>query len=134
LSARPELATGAAKYKRKRNLLSVDVLYAATDHAGVDLRERFGVNLRGARLARGLTQEALGFRCELDRTEVSLLERGGREPRLETIVKLAGVLGTTPDRLCAGIAWSARAGELEVAPLALPPPRLKRPRVRRPSR
>lgn len=76
-------------------------------------RERFGVNLRRARLKKGISQEELGFRCDLHRTEVSLLERGGREPRLGTIVKLAGALDTTPDRLCAGIAWQPSPGRFK---------------------
>ena len=53
-------------------------------------RDRFAVNLRKARQSKQISQEELGFRCELHRTEISLLERGGREPRLGTIVKLAG--------------------------------------------
>jgi transcriptional regulator with XRE-family HTH domain len=54
-------------------------------------RERFAINLRKARKAKGISQEELGFRCDLHRTEISLLERGGREPRLGTIVKLAAL-------------------------------------------
>jgi transcriptional regulator with XRE-family HTH domain len=66
-------------------------------------QERFAVNLRRARTELGLSQEQLGSRCGLRRTEVSLLERGGREPRLGTIAELAAALATTPSRLCAGI-------------------------------
>jgi len=77
-------------------------------------RDRFAVNLRQARLKKGISQEELGFRCDLHRTEVSLLERGGREPRLGTIVKLAGALGTTPQRLCAGIAWETPPGRFKI--------------------
>lgn len=72
-------------------------------------RDRFAVNLRKARQGRQISQEELGFRCELHRTEISLLERGGREPRLGTIVKLAGALGTTPEALCDGIRWNTKA-------------------------
>lgn len=68
-------------------------------------QERFAVNLRTARTRAGISQEELGHRCDLHRTEISLLERAGREPRLSTIVKLAGSLGTTPAELCAGISW-----------------------------
>jgi transcriptional regulator with XRE-family HTH domain len=68
-------------------------------------QDRFAVNLRQARIEAGISQEELGYRCELHRTEISLLERAGREPRLATIVKLAGALETTPGRLCEGIAW-----------------------------
>src|SRR5680860_1609005 len=53
---------------------------------------RFAFNLRRARHAAGLSQQQLGDRCGLHRTEISLLERAGREPRLGTIVKLAGAL------------------------------------------
>jgi len=44
----------------------------------------------------GLSQEALGASCDLHRTEISLLERGKREPRLSTIVRLARGLGIEP--------------------------------------
>jgi transcriptional regulator with XRE-family HTH domain len=72
-------------------------------------RDRFAVNLRKARQAKKISQEELGFRCELHRTEISLLERGGREPRLGTIVKLCSALDVTPDELCTGIRWNAKA-------------------------
>ena len=72
-------------------------------------RQRFAVNLRRAREQRKISQEELGFLCELHRTEISLLERGGREPRLGTIVKLAGALETSAEDLCAGIRWDAKA-------------------------
>ena len=68
-------------------------------------QERFAANLRKARIKSGISQEELGYRCELHRTEISLLERAGREPRLATIVKLAGALETTPAELCEGIGW-----------------------------
>ncbi len=77
-------------------------------------RQRFAVNLRQARQRRGVSQEELGFLCELHRTEISLLERGGREPRLGTIVKLAGALGTTPGELCDGIRWLPRSGRFQI--------------------
>ncbi len=68
-------------------------------------QERFAANLRQARAKVGISQEELGRRCELHRTEISLLERAGREPRLATMVKLAGALETTPAKLCEGISW-----------------------------
>jgi len=55
--------------------------------------ERFAANLRRERKRVGLSQEALAEATELHRTEISLLERAGREPRLVTIVKLARGLG-----------------------------------------
>ncbi len=81
-------------------------------------QERFAANLRKARTKVGISQEELGYRCELHRTEISLLERAGREPRLATIVKLAGALDTTPSELCTGIAWlpAKRRFEVKQAP------------------
>lgn len=77
-------------------------------------RDRFSANLRRARQDAGISQEELAERCEIHRTEVSLLERGGREPRLGTMVKLATALGTTPEALCAGIAWSTKDRDYKV--------------------
>jgi len=68
-------------------------------------QERFAANLRRRRLAVGISQEELGERTELHRTEISLLERAGREPRFATLLKLAGALGTTPNVLCEGTGW-----------------------------
>jgi transcriptional regulator with XRE-family HTH domain len=56
-------------------------------------REQFAENLRQARDSAGLSQEALADACDLHRTEISLLERSKRSPRLETIVILAQGLG-----------------------------------------
>jgi transcriptional regulator with XRE-family HTH domain len=69
----------------------------------VDATERFAQNLRRQRKRAGLSQEALGFLCDLHRTEISLLERAGREPRLGTIVKLAHALKIPPTELLDGI-------------------------------
>jgi transcriptional regulator with XRE-family HTH domain len=46
-----------------------------------------------------MSQEALGLASGLHRTEISLLERAGRDPRLSTIVRLARALGTKPASL-----------------------------------
>jgi transcriptional regulator with XRE-family HTH domain len=51
----------------------------------------------------GLSQQALGYACSLHRTEISLLERGEREPRLSTIVRLARALEVSPSELLDGI-------------------------------
>ena len=68
------------------------------------LREQFAANLRQARGKAGISQEALADKCELHRTEISLLERCKRSPRLETIVILARGLGlSSPGELLAGI-------------------------------
>jgi transcriptional regulator with XRE-family HTH domain len=80
----------------------------------VSPQERFAANLRRARIGAQLSQEELGHRCDLHRTEISLLERAGREPRLGTIVKLAGALKTTPDALCAGVSWLPESRRFDI--------------------
>jgi transcriptional regulator with XRE-family HTH domain len=57
------------------------------------VRQQFADNLRHHRERMGLSQEALAEICNLHRTEISLLERCKRSPRLETIVILARGLG-----------------------------------------
>ena len=62
-------------------------------------RHRFGETLKEKRTLAGLSQEQLGRSCRLHRTEISLLERGERDPRLSTIVRLARCLGVPPSEL-----------------------------------
>jgi DNA-binding XRE family transcriptional regulator len=56
---------------------------------------RFGEAMRRLRLEAGLSMDALGERCGLHRTEIRLLEKAAREPKLSTIVKVADGLGVT---------------------------------------
>ena len=77
-------------------------------------QERFAINLRQARAKAGVSQEELGYMCDLHRTEVSLLERAGREPRLATIVKLAGALDTSVSELCEGVSWLSKSHRFDV--------------------
>ncbi|MGZ4391184.1 MAG: helix-turn-helix domain-containing protein [Gaiellaceae bacterium] len=69
----------------------------------MDPREQFAWNRRQLRHARGLSQEALGAACGLHRTEISLLERAGRDPRLMTLVRLARALEIVPATLLEGV-------------------------------
>jgi len=67
-------------------------------------RQQFAANLRRQRDRAGLSQEALAELCDLHRTEISLLERSKRSPRLETIVILArGLDLASPSDLLDGI-------------------------------
>jgi transcriptional regulator with XRE-family HTH domain len=65
----------------------------------VNVAERFGENLMIYRKRAGLSQEELGFRASLHRTEISQLERGVRLARIDTLVKLAGALSRATRRL-----------------------------------
>lgn len=63
--------------------------------------EHLAGKLRRLRLNSGLSQEAAGG-C-LQRTEISLLERGAGKPRLSTIVTLVRALEGAPSDLLTGI-------------------------------
>jgi transcriptional regulator with XRE-family HTH domain len=64
-------------------------------------REGFARNLRAARAEAGLSQERLSALAKLHRTEISLLERGERDPKLSTIMRLADALGVQAATLVA---------------------------------
>lgn len=66
----------------------------------------FGKNLARHRQRTGFSQEALATRASVHRTEIGLLERGERIPRIDTIIKLAGSLDVAPEALIEGIAWN----------------------------
>ena len=63
------------------------------------LNHAFATRLREVREAASLSQEELGFRSGLHRTEVGMLERGIRLPRIDTLNRLAGSLGVDPGDL-----------------------------------
>jgi transcriptional regulator with XRE-family HTH domain len=78
------------------------------DDAAAGVQTRFGDCLRARRLEAGLSQERLAFASGLHRTEISLLERGARDPRLSTISRLAQALGTDAAELVDGMGSELR--------------------------
>lgn len=61
--------------------------------------QQFGEKVRALRMKKGLSQEALADAAGLHRTHISLIERGRRSVRLETVEALAKALGVQPARL-----------------------------------
>lgn len=61
--------------------------------------QAFGICLRELRQRQGYSQEQLAMMCDLDRTFISLLERGRRQPSLSTVLNLASALNTAPEDL-----------------------------------
>ena len=59
----------------------------------------FGRVLQKARKDRGVSQQELALDCGLDRTFISLLERGKRQPSLTTLVTLGTSLDLGADEL-----------------------------------
>ncbi len=69
------------------------------------LLAQFGENLRQLRKTRSLSQEEFASLCGLDRTYLSGLERGRRNPTLLVIVRIAGVLRVDPRQLLVDLQW-----------------------------
>jgi transcriptional regulator with XRE-family HTH domain len=70
-----------------------------------EIAEQFGRNLFMARRRAGLSQEALAALAGLHRTEIGMLERGERLPRIDTLMKLAGSLEVPVTDLLRRIEW-----------------------------
>jgi transcriptional regulator with XRE-family HTH domain len=77
-----------------------------SDHA-----ERFAENVRRLRRRAGISAEELADRAAIDRSHLGSIEAGRVEPRLGTLLRLIGALGTTPDGILDGVSW--RPGEEE---------------------
>jgi transcriptional regulator with XRE-family HTH domain len=56
------------------------------------LAQIFGRNVRAARLAKGWSQEQLAFEADLQRSYISELETGKRNPTLDVVETIARVL------------------------------------------
>lgn len=63
------------------------------------LRGALAYNIRFHRYKNGISQEELAFRCELDRTYISAVERCKWNVALSNIEKIAGALHLEPWRL-----------------------------------
>ncbi|PPQ47521.1 transcriptional regulator [Paenibacillus peoriae] len=61
-----------------------------------DLAELIGVRIRQVRKSRGLTQEQLGERAQLQSTYIGGVERGERNISIETLEKLIKALEMSP--------------------------------------
>ncbi len=59
----------------------------------------FAKVLKQLRTEKKISQEKLAEHCNLDRTYISLLERGLRQPTLSTIFKISQALEISPSEL-----------------------------------
>ena len=59
----------------------------------------FGKVLRVVRTEAGLTQEQLALAAGVDRSFVSMVERGVNQPTIRMIFRFAAALGVAPSRL-----------------------------------
>ena len=53
------------------------------------IKEKVGQRIKELRTKQGLSQEEFAFRCELDRTYITSLERGKRNISLTNLEKIA---------------------------------------------
>jgi transcriptional regulator with XRE-family HTH domain len=60
-----------------------------------------GAAIRSARLERGMSQEELAHRCEIDRGYMSSIERGQQNPGIASILSVARALELTVAELMA---------------------------------
>jgi transcriptional regulator with XRE-family HTH domain len=64
-------------------------------------KRAFGIVLRAARQEKGLSQEQLAEAAALDRSFISLVERGIQSPNIVILLKIANVLGVSASELIA---------------------------------
>jgi DNA-binding XRE family transcriptional regulator len=73
-------------------------------HDDADRASRaFGLRVRKLRVREGLSQDGLAHTSGIHVTSIGRIERGGREPRLTTILKLAEGIGIEPGELTDGL-------------------------------
>lgn len=65
------------------------------EESKAEILKALGLLIRKHRASMGISQEELGLRCNLDRTYISGLERGVRNPSLTALVTLANGLNIT---------------------------------------
>jgi transcriptional regulator with XRE-family HTH domain len=79
---------------------------------GARALDRFADNAVELRRRAGLSQADAGLRAGLHRTELSMLERRLRMPRLDTVLRIAGGIEAGPWELLEGLAWDLDRGRL----------------------
>ena len=62
-------------------------------------QKAIGRRIKAARERKGLTQEELAEEVDLSPMHVSVIERGVKLPKLETLINIANVLGVSADVL-----------------------------------
>ena len=65
----------------------------ASPHAKDRILTHFGAAVRRARKERGISQEALALKCDIDRSYMGAIERGEQNMGLLHIARIAKALG-----------------------------------------
>jgi len=69
----------------------------------VEPKIQVGQNIRSHRKRLDLTQEALAYKCDMHPVELGRAERGKRDLRVSTVVRIAQGLEIPPAKLLDGI-------------------------------
>ena len=69
-----------------------------------------GARIKAAREKAGMTQEDLAAALEMSPTHISVIERGVKSPKLETLVNIANVLNVSSDMLLQDVVNHASDG------------------------
>jgi transcriptional regulator with XRE-family HTH domain len=78
---------------------------STTDKTLNRLVANLGEAIRERRLRKNISQEALAEIADFDRTYISLLERGARNPSFTNLCRVAAALNVTPSELLNGISY-----------------------------
>ncbi|PFU22993.1 transcriptional regulator [Bacillus anthracis] len=63
------------------------------------IEQAFGIVLQKERIKQNISQETLAFNSGLDRTYISLLERGKRKPTINTLFSITYALKLQPHKI-----------------------------------
>jgi transcriptional regulator with XRE-family HTH domain len=69
----------------------------------MDVRQRLAANLKRLRKKTGLSQQAFAYEHGIDRTYISGIERGSRNPTITVVERLAEALGVDVQELFAPV-------------------------------
>ena len=69
--------------------MTVVQLSTNRDFCAMDIKQKFGNNLKRLRLEKGLSQEKLALNAEIDRTYIPSIEKGERNVSIVIAEKLA---------------------------------------------
>jgi len=61
----------------------------------MDIKKKFGKNLKRLRLEKGISQESLALSADLDRTYIPSIEKGERNVSITVVEKLANALNVS---------------------------------------
>lgn len=95
------------RFVRGRIVYAVTKTMPASDKKLDRLVTDLGEEIRKRRQGKNISQEALAEIADFDRTYISLLERGARNPSFTNLCRVAAALNVTPSELLKGISYDA---------------------------